>query len=57
MTKLTAYERAFIQSVLKQQLRQTEDYVKENSNTLEAFLAQNESIPLLKSIIEKLDAE
>lgn len=56
MEKLTAYETVFIQSILKSQLRQTEDYVKENSNTLEAFLAQNESIPLLKSIIEKLEA-
>ena len=56
MEKLTAYERAFIQTILKNQLRQTEDYVKENGNTLEAFLAQNESIPLLNGIIEKLEA-
>ena len=56
MEKLTSYEKVFVQAILKKQLRQTEDYVKENSNTLEAFLALNESVPLLKTIIEKLEA-
>lgn len=35
MENLTAYEKGFVQAILKNQLRQTKDYVKENSNTLE----------------------
>ena len=54
MEELTRIERLFLETVLKKEIRNTKNYIESNPETLESFLARNESLPMLESLLEKI---
>jgi hypothetical protein len=53
MEKLTRYEEAFIEAVLKKEKRNIEEFLKNNSESFEAFFARSETLPLIEAILKK----
>ena len=55
MEKLTRYEEAFLAAILKKEKRHTEEFLRNNSDGLEAYFAINETLPLIETILDKIN--
>ena len=55
MEKLTRYEEAFLEAILKKEKRNIEEFLETNSEGLDAYFAKNETLPLIEKILEKLE--
>lgn len=54
MNKLAPYEKAFLESILKKEKEKAETFLENNSDSFEASFVQNETLPLIASILKKL---
>lgn len=55
MEKLTRFEEAFLEAVLKKEKKNLEEFLKNNGESLEAYFVKNESLPIIESILKKID--
>jgi hypothetical protein len=56
MEKLTGYEKAFIEAVLKKEKRNIESFLENNGDSFEAFFARSETLPLIEDILKKFES-
>ena len=55
MKTLTRFEEAFLESVLENEKEKAEAFLKNNGDSFEASFVRNETLPLLKSILGKIE--
>lgn len=55
MDKLTPYEKAFLQQILKTEKHRCETFLEEHENAFESYFVRNETLPFLERMIEKLE--
>ena len=55
MKELTRYEMAFIEAVLKKEKRNLEEFLGNNGDSFEAYFARNETLPLIETILNKIE--
>lgn len=55
MEKLTRYEEAFLEAVLKREKRNLEEFLKNNGESFEAYFVRNESLPMIENLLQKID--
>lgn len=55
MEKLTRYEEAFLEAVLKKEKRNLEEFLENNGESFEAFFVRNESLPMIECLLQKIE--
>ena len=55
MEKLTHYEVAFLEAVLKKEKRNLEEFLENNGEKFEAYFVRNESLPTIEGILKKIE--
>jgi hypothetical protein len=55
MLKLTRPEEAFLEAILKEKKRKLEEFLEDNGDSFEAYFVKNESLPMLKKLLEKIE--
>lgn len=55
MEKLTRYEEAFLEAMLKKEKRNLEELLEKRPDSFEAFLAKDEGLPMLESLLKKFE--
>lgn len=54
MEKLTQYEKAFLESILKKEKRNAEAFLKDNGESFESSFVQFETLPMIENLLKKL---
>ena len=52
MEKLTRFEEAFLEAVLKKEKRNLEEFLTKNDESLEAYFVRNESLPMIENLLK-----
>ena len=55
MDKLTVCEKAFLECLLDMEKKRAEEFVKNNSDNFTAYFVENETLPMIASILNKLN--
>lgn len=55
MEKLTRYEEAYLQAILKKEKRNLEEFLQNNNEAFEAYFVKNESLPMIENILNKIE--
>ena len=55
MKKLTRYEEVFLEALLKKEKRNLEEFLENKGDGFEAYFVKNESLPTVKSLLEKIE--
>ncbi len=55
MEKLTRFEELCLESILKKEKRNLEEFLKNNGESFEAYFVKNESLPVIESILKKIE--
>lgn len=55
MEKLTRFEEAFLEAVLKKEKRNLEEYLEKNGDKFEAYFVKNESLPMIEQLLAKIE--
>ena len=55
MEKLTRFEIAFLEAVLKKEKRNLEEFLEKNGDSFEAYFVRNESLPMIENLLKKIE--
>lgn len=55
MKQLTRYEELALECLLKKEKRNAEEFLEKNPDSFEAYFVKNETLPVIESLLAKLE--